>query len=787
MKKSSLFLHSGLLLFSMFAASLANAANISVTTFGITGTGDESVRLQTAFDSVAGTGNTLTIPSGMTITVTKNMFLYGSCSIRGLGANNSSTIQCDADLDNNLGRQYWISVGISRHRNNGGVQNTFNGSIKDLTIKATSNAKFSRAIFIFNTNGTTIDNVKFDFTSGVSSPPDCLFGATESGNNINWEPNGTISMTNVTIKNSAINANHSHTDSEGFGLANVNTVLIDSNVINNVGDDPIGCHNLNNVTISNNACYSIDGRILLSNCTNATVSGNYVERVAERGTTWYGGGAMIYAGLEIPDAPAPGNITLTNNTVFIPSSVPSYTYGIRLLGVRTGTVSLNLLKMDSANGGGGIRIEADATDPTWNDPAVPQLDADHIARPRNITISNNLLRGACPGEIGQTGLSSYFIGPFTVQSNTAGSYCWYSSNCFIYSSNLISNGNYSTFAAGLYTIYDPVTIYNDTALHAKPSQTMTGDQYNCSTAGRISGYTVSTTPAITSGTVSLELWKNGAKISAATQTLAAGSCSGDFYLPYNNTDVAFVPGNTFALKAVGSSTLNNVLPNGIAVNVAVKGLKTTQSADYRFDSSSGIYATDSSGNSNTGTISGATWDVGGGIIANALNFDGNDTVSVYSNDNLNIADNLTISFWIKPGAITSGYASFPVEKWTSTSDANYVCYFFGDNSGGFDGKIRFLANAGGTWQSICVTSPVIQLNTWTHVAMVYKSATGGQLYINGSPYGAKLGGGVLAINGASLTMGRGNTSGLNAKLDDLRIFSRALTDDEVLSIYKYKY
>ncbi|MHB9139319.1 MAG: right-handed parallel beta-helix repeat-containing protein, partial [Victivallaceae bacterium] len=258
----------------MFSIAIASAADISVTAFGITGSGDESTKLQTAFNAIATTGDTLTIPSGMTITVTKNLFLHGSCSIRGLGANNSSTIQCDADLDNSLpsGRQYWISVGISNHRSYGGTQHTFHGSIKDLTIKATSNAKFCRAIFIFNTDSTTIDNVKFDFTSGVSTPPgdSYLFGATESGNNANWEPSGAISMSNVTIKNSAMNTNHSYLDSEGFGLANVNTVLIDNNVINNVGDDPIACHNATNVTITNNTCYSIDGRILVTNCKNVT-------------------------------------------------------------------------------------------------------------------------------------------------------------------------------------------------------------------------------------------------------------------------------------------------------------------------------------------------------------------------------------------------------------------------------------------------------------------------------------------------------------------------------------
>jgi len=790
MKNSVQFLNSGLLLFFMLVSTITSAVDVSVTTFGITGTGDESGKLQSAFDSVAGTGNTLTIPSGMTITVTKNMFLYGSCSIRGLDVNNSSTIQCDADLNNDLGRQYWISVGINRHKGNlnpVAVQNTFNGSIKDLTIKATSNAKFNRAIFIFNTNGTTLDNVKFDFTGGISNPPDCFFGATESGIDSNWEPGGPTSMTNVTIKNSTINAKHSHTDSEGFGLANVNTVLIDNNSINNIGDDPIGCHNLTNVTITNNTCSSIDGRILVNNCTNATISGNYVKRVAERETTWYGGGAMIYAGLEKANAPAPGNITVTNNTVVIPSQVNSYTYGIRLLGVRTATVSSNLLKMDSPCGGCGIRIEADTSEPSWNDPAIPQLDPDHIARPRQITISSNILGGAYPGEIAQTGgnfpleTGNYY----TVQNNIAGSYLWYSNYCFIYNDNildysddLLDGADYSQSGVNLLAIKDPVNIYSDTLSNVRPGQTVPGTIYTATLAGRISGYNVaSLSQTITGGFITLQLWKNGQNIKLTT--ISAG---GSVNLTYNEADLAFVPGDQLQLKAVGASTLQPT--NGISVNnVAVEGLQTTQSACYKFETMDNNIITDSSGCGNNGTVN--QNHTGVMLSTDALNgsysldFEGNGEIDVNSSASLSIADNLSISFWIKPHAIPSGYATFPVCKWTSTitTDANYVCYFMGNGSGGQDGKLRFLAttmNSG--WRSITNNSsnPIpSDGQTWTHVAMVYNSATGGQLYINGLQSGAATPGyGTLVTNSQQLKMGTGISSMLNAELDDVRIFNR---------------
>ena len=70
-------------------------------------------------------------------------------------------------------------------------------------------------------------------------------------------------------------------------------------------------------------------------------------------------------------------------------------------------------------------------------------------------------------------------------------------------------------------------------------------------------------------------------------------------------------------------------------------------AAYGFNESSGTTASDASGNSNTGTTSGPTWN-SQGKFGNALSFDGvNDYVTIANSSSVDIAGtNLTVSFWV---------------------------------------------------------------------------------------------------------------------------------------------
>ena len=75
-------------------------------------------------------------------------------------------------------------------------------------------------------------------------------------------------------------------------------------------------------------------------------------------------------------------------------------------------------------------------------------------------------------------------------------------------------------------------------------------------------------------------------------------------------------------------------------------------------------------------------------------------------------------------------------------------------------------------------------DTWYHIAMVFDSGTV-KVYVNGSLYDQDYAAGVATLPDLSnnMTLGGGPTGYFNGKLDDVRIYDRALTDLEVEDIY----
>src|SRR5262245_18660972 len=74
-------------------------------------------------------------------------------------------------------------------------------------------------------------------------------------------------------------------------------------------------------------------------------------------------------------------------------------------------------------------------------------------------------------------------------------------------------------------------------------------------------------------------------------------------------------------------------------------------AAYSVDEGTGTAVTDVSGNANTGSISGATWN-SGGKFGNALLFNGSNTwVTIANSASLNLTTGMTLEAWIKPSAL----------------------------------------------------------------------------------------------------------------------------------------
>lgn len=238
---------------------------------------------------------------------------------------------------------------------------------------------------------------------------------------------------------------------------------------------------------------------------------------------------------------------------------------------------------------------------------------------------------------------------------------------------------------------------------------------------------------------------------------------------------------TMSVVTFGSSREKAKLAKGSTLSSQlIRTLGDNAVGRWDFDDCSGSSVVDMSGYGNNGAFVGTpVWSTetptGKGCSIDTTN----GYISVPDQASLDIPDNLTISMWIYPKAEAPGNAGWPITKWTGTADANYAFYFFG--AANINSRtISWYANQGGIWSQIS-PYPTIKaaLNRWTHVAISYESGKGGQLYVDGSAQGARVGSGILAINTANVIIGN-NFPGY---IDDVRIFRRSLTSKEVRNLY----
>jgi hypothetical protein len=192
---------------------------------------------------------------------------------------------------------------------------------------------------------------------------------------------------------------------------------------------------------------------------------------------------------------------------------------------------------------------------------------------------------------------------------------------------------------------------------------------------------------------------------------------------------------------------------------------------WKFDEGSGANVFDSSGHGNHGTFIGdPQWVIGPN--GDALEFDGvDDWIEVPHAENLTVDNEVTIMAWIN----TERYIGPTGDNWQGImakgNPRSYSLYTQ------VSGVLHFSTAGVGT-----LSSAPLPLNEWVHVcAMVIGGAH--QYYINGEDAGT--GGTGIVLPGAadSATVRIGNARDANREflgmIDDVRIFNKALTQDEV--------
>src|SRR3989344_7031518 len=218
-------------------------------------------------------------------------------------------------------------------------------------------------------------------------------------------------------------------------------------------------------------------------------------------------------------------------------------------------------------------------------------------------------------------------------------------------------------------------------------------------------------------------------------------------------------------------------------------------AYWKFDETSGTAPADSSGDGVTGTgVSTPTIETDVATLAftsvRSLDFNGStEYVKFRDKLDLNRADAMTISMWIKPDTITG--AEFRALVTKQDNEANYTGWGFWmrNNDGGPAAALEFSYNDDGdaSVDTFATSVEDIGAGSWIHVVVVYNNETI-TFYKNGS----------ALSNGAS---GTGATSNINTavelcvacddlatdelfdgNIDDVRIYTRALSTTEISAL-----
>jgi hypothetical protein len=197
---------------------------------------------------------------------------------------------------------------------------------------------------------------------------------------------------------------------------------------------------------------------------------------------------------------------------------------------------------------------------------------------------------------------------------------------------------------------------------------------------------------------------------------------------------------------------------------------------WTFDANK-IYGTtvyDSSSGGNNGTMTNGPVPTNG-KVGQALNFSSVDDYVLVPSSTIYNNANMTICAWVYPTANVSSVHIASRLGVAASGD-----WRFGIGAAGGTWRFRVQTSAG---QSSAESSTGFNLNSWQYVCGIY-NGNNVVLYVNGAQTNSVSNVGSMGSTNVDVWIGNASTNeDFTGKIDDVRIYNRALSDDELKALY----
>ncbi len=208
---------------------------------------------------------------------------------------------------------------------------------------------------------------------------------------------------------------------------------------------------------------------------------------------------------------------------------------------------------------------------------------------------------------------------------------------------------------------------------------------------------------------------------------------------------------------------------------------------WSLNEGSGMIANDSSGNGNKGTLSGfalsgatSNWTTSG-KKGGALTFDGvNDQVNLGTPEALNFDGKsaITVAGWAN---LSDANQSWPVIFAKQTASEGQYNLQFGQST---NRRPAFYLNMASGWQVRIIANAVLSADRWYHIATTYDGANV-KIYIDGVlDNTVVLTGSIVGQSSDLVYIGQANTVLMKGKIDEIRVYDRALSASEIAALYR---